>query len=184
MKLVNSTKTVAMVLFVTVWIPAAARSQVRGRQDAFATVPREERTKLMDQLQVFVTAQSERRWSDMYDMSLNAIDHSTTKETFIKDQENGLPDRHSFELLGFTPEAATVVNAVGESKEWLIEGCAKYRESGKTKRWQAGLNARLYDGRWYFSSLAALTRGVDGPPIPCAKSSKANNSRPKRRRAS
>ncbi|SRR6266404_1876762 len=174
-----------VVLGLILMLGGQVRSQViESRKDAFSSIPPEERAKLFERLRLLVKAQSERRWNDVYDMSLNAIEGSLTRAAFMKDHENGFPDRHAFELLSFTPTAATVVNMNGDSKEWLIEGCAQYREMRKIGYWRAGLNARLYQGQWYFSYLSELTNGADGPPLPCAHHTRTHGPKGKWRRGS
>lgn len=139
-----------------------------GWQGPFTTIPRQARLRLSRRLQLFVRAQSERRWNDVFNLSLISIEGSLTKEAFVKEYENQFPDRKSFDLVTFKPTAATLVNINGDSKEWLLEGCAKYREKGKIVYSKAGLNAGLYGNQWYFGYLSELTRGTDGPALRCS----------------
>ena len=185
-KNVRSIHVIALVVLGSIlMLGGQARAQViESRKDAFSAIPPEERAKLFERLGLLVKAQSERRWNDVYDMSLNAIEGSVTRAAFMKDHENGFPDRHAFELLSFTPTAATIVNMNGDSKEWLIEGCAQYREMGKIAYWRAGLNAGLYQGQWYFSYLSELTNGADGPPLACVHHTRNRAPKEKWRRGS
>lgn len=178
-------RTVAIVLGSILLLGVQVRSQViESRKDGFATIPAEEQTKLFERLRLFVLAQSERRWNDLYDLSLSAIEGSVTRTAFVKEQENGFSARNAFELLAFTPTAATVVNMNADGKEWLIEGCAKYRERRKSYYRMAGLNAQLHGNQWYFSYLSELTSGADGPPLPCAPKSGTHVSKHRWRRGS
>jgi hypothetical protein len=175
----------AIILGSILLLAVQVRSQVtEGKKDAFATIPAAEQPKLFERLRLFVAAQSERRWNDLYDLSFAAFDGSITRAAFVKEHENGFPGRNTFELLAFAPTVATVVNMNADGKEWLVEGCAKYREKRKSYYRMAGLNAKLNRGQWYFTYLSELTSGADGPPLPCTHKAKTHLSKYRWRRGS
>ena len=182
---VRFSRRIAIALASILMFSIQAGSQLmKSRNDAFATIPREQRAKFFQRLRLFVDAQSERRWNDMYGLSFSAIDGSVTRGAFARENEKRYPGRKDFALVAFTPTAATVVNKDTSGEEWLVEGCAKYRETHKRHSQMAGLNAKLHDGRWYFSSVSELTSGADGPPLPCARTFRTQVSKHNWRRGS
>jgi hypothetical protein len=166
----------AVLLFLPVGLQAEANVQREKSKEPFVSIPVELQPKLRQRLKVFITFQSKRQWKKMYDLSIEPIQQtSLTKEEFIKSQVEGDLSPYLSTLLEFTPQGAVLINEYEineyESvREWLIEGCAKYRREGKVVYLKAGLHAGLSNKQWYFSNLYTLLEAVDGPEIRCRMS--------------
>ena len=163
---------VACVALIALSLGTKAKGQ-SAETNSFASIPAQLRPQFFEQLNLFIKLQEEKQWDKMYDLSLERLERSSfTREEFIKSHQDVEVDPRVSVLTGFSPTAATLVNQWNSVKEWLIEGCAAYRNKGKLVRLKAGLNAALSNGHWYFSYLSAITKGVDGPDQPCAPVSK------------
>lgn len=162
--------TLAVGLFMLVFnlrLEAKPRSEKTGR---FVSIPIEMRAQFFAQLKVFVKIQQEKHWDQMYDTAIDHLERSSlTREEFVKSHEDVDVDPSVSILNNFSPRVATLINKWGDVAEWLIEGCATYNRKGRLLRLKSGLNAELSNGRWYFSLLTTITRGVDGPEQHCAR---------------
>jgi hypothetical protein len=145
----------------------------RAETSPFGSIPAQLRPQFFERLNLFIKLQQEKQWDKMYDLSLEHLEQdSLTREQFIKSHQAVDVDPRISTLIGFSPTAATLVNQWNGVKEWLIEGCATYRNKSKLIHLKAGLNAALSDRQWYFSYLSTITKGVDGPEQTCAPVSK------------
>lgn len=138
----------------------------RGK-DSFGTLPAGKRTSMFSRLQEFVRLQSTGQWGKLYDFSIEPIQKKQTREEFVRSYQEVAVDPHISTVLTFQPLAATLINEYDDTKEWLIEGCARYRRRGRIVYLKAGLGAALNKGEWYFSFLTTTTAGVGGAEQRC-----------------
>jgi len=163
----------AVLLLARFGLHVEANAQHEKPKKPFVSIPVESQPKLRQRLKLFITFQRKRQWEKMYDLSIEPIQRrSLTKEEFIKNQVDGDHNPSVSTLLVFTPQSANLTNEYGNIREWLIEGCAKYRRKGKVVFLKAGLNAGLSNHQWYFGNLYTRLDAVDSPERPCTTETK------------
>jgi hypothetical protein len=157
-----------MIVCLTFAFSPSAQARRDTSNKLLHTIPVEHRARFMDRLGEFVKLQAKAQWGGMYELSVERVERQDlTKEDFVKIHQDVEADAEVSTLVSFHPTAATSVNAFDGVKEWLIEGCAKYRRKGHVVYLRAGLNAQLRNSEWYFSYLSPITDGVDGPERRC-----------------
>jgi hypothetical protein len=158
----------APVFCLTFVFSTSAQVRRDGSNQPLRSIPAEHRARFMDRLEEFVKLQGEGQWGRMYELSVERVERQDlTRDDFVRIHQDVEADPGVSKLMSFHPTAATFVNAYDGVKEWLIEGCTKYRRKGHIVYLRAGLNAQLRNSQWYFSYLSPITDGVDGPERRC-----------------
>ncbi|MFN0279404.1 MAG: hypothetical protein ACKVRN_12540 [Pyrinomonadaceae bacterium] len=143
----------AAVLIVAIILAGVVSQAFSQSVDVFSTVPAEHREQLKIKLIEFVAAHKEKNWSKVFDFLGPHYIEPYGKDEFVRKKLYSQVRR-------FTPKS--IFEALEGS--WNIEGCASFARSGSV---EAGLEAYLKDGKWFFSEIWSSPPCIDCRPRSC-----------------
>ena len=135
--------------------------------DLLFPIPKHQRAKLGNRLNLLVGYQGARQWDKMYDLMLPSTRANNRRDAFVEHQQKLEVEPSISILLAFAPIEAITVDDAPEGGAWFILGCAQYRINGSIVRIKSGVTAELQNNEWFFSEISAATQ-IDGPEETCS----------------
>ena len=142
----------------------AAFGQVVDRPRVFDPIPVTQRVQLAERLKLLVECQRTKEYEKMFEMlsKVHTQHPELTREQFLA----AIRVQGRAHIVDFVPEYTTANSTI--DGEYAIYGCAKVREVGGTKKWQAATYASLENGEWYFSDILFTFTSLHAKsPAPC-----------------
>jgi hypothetical protein len=152
-----SLRTLKCLLMILTLIPCAY-GQSRERHGLTA-VPEPLRARLIERLNNYVEYQRTKEYGKFYDLltepTIARIYRGQSRVEFIESQQKAEAQGTISRLLEFVPTSSlNLTDDVGDYFE--IFGRAKLCKSGELVRRNVGVEARLIDGEWYFSTTGEV----------------------------
>ena len=161
MKVIVQQKFIVCVLVVFL-ISLPLNQKIFAQEEAFASVPNNQRTRLVERLQLLVEYQRNRSGQIT---TICSLADRITKEDYVKEQQRLDAEKLSDVLLSFKPESVTY--ATRGPFDVLIRGCAKFQEGTRTVDLRSIVEAYREKGDWYFIRISPEV-AVDGDAQPCS----------------
>ena len=155
-----------LLLFAFPSLDTNARKNAQGKEEALAAIPAALRAQFIERLKLKVRYQGARQWDKMYDLMPSSILQGISKEEFVKDQKRFDIDPRISTLISFTPTFTRLAGQTDDYGQWIVFGCAEYKDRGRTVHLKAGLSAELEKDKWFFSDIA-ITGHMGGSGEPC-----------------
>jgi len=148
-----------ILLIITLAISSSFIEAIPNQQkaDPFVDVPQSQRERLKSRLAEFVEYYRTKQWNKVYDLlaerNKNAVEGGLPRDIFLKKKLYS-------NIRRFTPKSVQKM----EDDWWIVEGCGTFDRGGSM---EAGVEAYLQDGDWYFSDIWSSPPYIDCMPKSC-----------------
>lgn len=152
-----SLRTLQCLLLILTLMPGAY-GQSKER-DGLNAVPEPLRARLAERLKNYVEYQRTKEYGKFYDLltrpTIARIYQGQSRAEFIESHRKADAKGTASRLLEFVPTSSlNLTDEIGDYFE--IFGRAKLCKSGELVRRKVGVEARLIDGEWYFSTAGEV----------------------------
>ncbi len=149
-----------MLVLILLLVPVTAQKKRSSPDEVFAAIPTQLRARLIERLNLLVTYQTKREWSEVYNLLSDRYRGDNTKDKFVSQQKLAV------RLSKFTPDATQDAYRSETDGEWTIYGCGEYGGWPRDRNLSA-VQAYRQNGDWYFSTVNVVFNCVDCDPAPC-----------------
>jgi hypothetical protein len=117
-------------------------------------------------LKLLIRYQRTQQWERQYDLLSELYTRGKSRKQFINELQRHYAKGLGNRLLNFTPKSVVTQDGSVEHGEWVIYGCAKFRESKRIVQLYASVNAHREKGDRFFSEVGVINP-IDGKAKPC-----------------
>ncbi len=158
-RLFNITFLLAFSALIMI-IPARSQTKEQKKeQKAFAAIPENLRTSLVEQLNLYVEYERTKQYEKLYDLLLESVvaPKGLSRDAYVDASKRATIEKHRSVLLRFKP-ASTMTISLDDKDEvvYQIFGTAKVDDGEEVYEMNAAIEARLINEKWYFSGVGSV----------------------------
>lgn len=129
-------------------------------------IPSHLREKLQERLLLLLEYERTRQWEKEFDLLSKLYLQGESKEEFIKTCNQIQSNDPTYKILNFAPISIITEDGSETDGHWVMNGCCRFQEKGKTKHFRASIGLYLEGGQWFLTPIL-FDSYIGSSRIPC-----------------